>query len=596
MTWQFTPFAVPLFVSAVLLLVTFVSAWTRRSTPGAYAYMGLTLGILAYTLGYALEIGSVTPEQVLSSLKIQYLSVLSPVFLMIVVLQYISDRRITKPILYAALFAPSFMTLLFAFTNEYHSWIWNITSLDRSAGFTATLFEPGVWYWVSILYTRGLIVAAVILLAIAARRERGMYRRQVRWMLLGAIIPVVFTIPYLLGVFTDGLDVVPYAFTLSALAIAWALFQDRLFDVMPVAREAILSSMGESVFVLDSTNRLIYLNHAAQRMTGFIPETVIGRPGGEVFKEWREIMTAFRINERKTSEMSVPLNGAERHFSISQVPLQARGDPGKGRLIVMSDITERVKSQNALQTSLEERGKLVDDLDAFAHMVAHDLKNPLATIIGLSELVTEELDTIPPPSLRNQIISILSSAETANGIIDALLLMAHLRAGSEVPLAPLDMPLIVELAVGRMRGLIESYNAKVTIPDTWLPAVGYSPWVEAMWANYVSNAIKYGGRPPVITLGCDRAANNMIRFWVKDNGAGLTTEQIGRLFIPFSRLHTRRGEGHGLGLTIVQRIAERLNGSAGVESAPGEGSRFFFLLPALVSEPAPAIQSPESVG
>jgi len=558
--------------------------------------MGLTLGILAYTLGYALEIGSVTPEQVLSSLKIQYLSVLSPVFLMIVVLQYISDRRITKPILYAALFAPSFMTLLFAFTNEYHSWIWNITSLDRSAGFTATLFEPGVWYWVSILYTRGLIVAAVILLAIAARRERGMYRRQVRWMLLGAIIPVVFTIPYLLGVFTDGLDVVPYAFTLSALAIAWALFQDRLFDVMPVAREAILSSMGESVFVLDSTNRLIYLNHAAQRMTGFIPETVIGRPGAEVFKEWREIMTAFRINERKTSEMSVPLNGAERHFSISQVPLQARGDPGKGRLIVMSDITERVKSQNALQTSLEERGKLVDDLDAFAHMVAHDLKNPLATIIGLSELVTEELDTIPPPSLRNQIISILSSAETANGIIDALLLMAHLRAGSEVPLAPLDMPLIVELAVGRMRGLIESYNAKVTIPDTWLPAVGYSPWVEAMWANYVSNAIKYGGRPPVITLGCDRAANNMIRFWVKDNGAGLTTEQIGRLFIPFSRLHTRRGEGHGLGLTIVQRIAERLNGSAGVESAPGEGSRFFFLLPALVSEPAPAIQSPESVG
>ncbi len=588
MTWQFTPFAVPLFVSAFLLMVTFYASWMRRSTPGAYAYMGLTLGIMAYTLGYALEIGSLTAEQVLTSLKIEYLSVLSPPFLMIVVLQYVSDQRIRKSILYSALFAPSLMTLIFAFTNEFHGWIWTITALDRSAGFTATLFESGVWYWVNIIYTRGLIVIAVILLAIAARRERGMYRRQVRWMLVGAITPLVITIPYLLGVFPDGLDVIPYAFTLSALAIAWALFQDRLFDVMPVAREAILSSMSESVFVVDSTNRVVYLNHAAERMMGFAPEAVIGKPARDVFKQWQDLIETFRVNEQKTKEMPVKFGSAERYFNISQMPLQARGDPGKGRLLVMSDVTERVKSQQALQESLEERGKLVEDLDSFSHMVAHDLKNPLATIIGLSELIAEELDTVPVAKLRSQLISIMSSAETANGIIDALLLLAHLRAGIEVPVNPLDMPMVVELAVGRVTGLLESHSGKITIPETWLPAVGYAPWVEAMWTNYVSNAIKYGGRPPEITLGCDPAPNNKVRFWVKDNGTGLTPEQISRLFIPFSRLQAQRDGGHGLGLTIVQRIAERLNGSVGVESTPGEGSRFFFLLPAYVSEPAPA--------
>lgn len=587
MTWQFTPFAVPLFVSAFLVLVTLSAAWMRRSTPGAYAYMGLTLGILAYTLGYALEIGSLTAEQVLTSLKLQYLSVLSPPFLLIVVLQYVTDQRIRKSLLYSVLFAPSLMTLLFAFTNEFHGWIWTITALDRSAGFTATLFESGVWYWVSIVYTRGLIAVAVILLLLAARRERGMYRRQVRWMLLGAITPLLITIPYLMGVFPDGLDVIPYAFTLSALAIAWALFQDRLFDVMPVAREAILSSMGESVFVVDSTNRVVYLNRAAERMMNFSPEAVIGKPARDVFQQWQELIDTFRVNEQKTKEMPVKVGSVERYFNISQMPLQARGDPGKGRLLVMSDVTERVKSQKALQESLEERGKLVEDLDSFSHMVAHDLKNPLATIIGLSELMTEELDTVPPAKLRSQMVSIMSSAETANGIIDALLLMAHLRAGIEVPLNALDMPMVVELAVGRVTGLVESYGGKLTIPDTWLPAVGYAPWVEAMWTNYVSNALKYGGRPPEITLGCDPAPNNQVRFWVKDNGAGLTPEQISRLFIPFSRLNAQRDGGHGLGLTIVQRIAERLNGSVGVESIPGEGSRFFFLLPAYVSAPAP---------
>ena len=72
----------------------------------------------------------------------------------------------------------------------------------------------------------------------------------------------------------------------------------------------------------------------------------------------------------------------------------------------------------------------------------------------------------------------------------------------------------------------------------------------------------------------------MIRFWVRDNGPGLTPEEQARLFAPFERLHRGRAEGHGLGLSIVRRIVEKLGGQAGVESEPGQGSLFFFTLPA----------------
>jgi two-component system, sensor histidine kinase and response regulator len=105
--------------------------------------------------------------------------------------------------------------------------------------------------------------------------------------------------------------------------------------------------------------------------------------------------------------------------------------------------------------------------------------------------------------------------------------------------------------------------------------------VAEVWANYLSNAIKYGGDPPRAELGADLPADGRVRFWVRDNGPGLSPEDQARLFAPFERLHQVRAQGHGLGLSIVRRIVEKLGGEVGVESAVGQGSTFWFTLPAL---------------
>ena len=88
--------------------------------------------------------------------------------------------------------------------------------------------------------------------------------------------------------------------------------------------------------------------------------------------------------------------------------------------------------------------------------------------------------------------------------------------------------------------------------------------------DYLSNAIKYGGEPPSVVLGADAyrgvgPAKGKVRFWVRDKGPGLTQEEISRLFVPFTRLDQARAQGHGLGLSIVRRIMEKLGGG-GVES------------------------------
>jgi signal transduction histidine kinase len=105
-----------------------------------------------------------------------------------------------------------------------------------------------------------------------------------------------------------------------------------------------------------------------------------------------------------------------------------------------------------------------------------------------------------------------------------------------------------------------------------------------VWFNYISNALKYGGERPRVELGVEvkdaaDAASNMACFWVRDDGPGIAPEDQARLFTPFERLGQARTEGHGLGLSIVQRIVKRLDGEVGVDSRPGGGSTFYFTLP-----------------
>ena len=121
------------------------------------------------------------------------------------------------------------------------------------------------------------------------------------------------------------------------------------------------------------------------------------------------------------------------------------------------------------------------------------------------------------------------------------------------------------------------------VAHTWPVALAYGPWVEQVWVNYLSNAIKYGGRPPRVDLGATGQANGMVRFWVRDNGPGLTPEEQARLFTPFTQLAQVPVKGHGLGLSIVRRIVEKFRGQIGVESEEGRWSVFTFSLPGMAS-------------
>ena len=219
-----------------------------------------------------------------------------------------------------------------------------------------------------------------------------------------------------------------------------------------------------------------------------------------------------------------------------------------------------------------------EDLDAFAHTVAHGLKNPAARIVGFAEVLKETYAGIPDDELRRYLSIMARSGRKMSSIVDELLLLAGVRK-MEVDVTPLDMASIVADAMERVSGMIEERQAEIVLSETWPPALGYGPWVEEVWVNYLSNGIKYGSQPPRLELGAKAGPDGMVHFWVRDNGPGLSPEAQSRLFTPFTRFDQVRVEGHGLGLSIVRRIVEKLGGQVGVKSELGRGSIFTFTLP-----------------
>ncbi len=243
------------------------------------------------------------------------------------------------------------------------------------------------------------------------------------------------------------------------------------------------------------------------------------------------------------------------------------------------------------------------ELDAFAHTVAHDLKNPVTSLIGFTSLLERWMPNAGDEKYKNYVRLITQNGRIMNNIIDELLLLASVRELSDIEMDVLDMPSIIRDAQERLSYMVQKRRAEITVSSQWPTALGYAPWVEEIWVNYISNAVKYGGRPdddvpPCVELGAAVVAPStnssalkpespgpgVARFWVRDNGPGLTHEAQARLFTPFERLHQVRVKGHGLGLSIVRRIVEKLGGQVGVESQVGQGSTFYFTLPSVIAE------------
>lgn len=388
----------------------------------------------------------------------------------------------------------------------------------------------------------------------------------------------------------------------------------RAEEALRIKDFAIASSIS-GIAIAELDGRLIYVNDALLQMWGYeTDEELLGRqiPGlTHDRRKWHEMLTSMKEHQSWVGDMQM-LHRDGTTFIVHLSASIVLDEDGKPVCTMASavDVTEQKEAEAALRTYAADLEARTEELDAFAHTVAHDLGNPLARVVGYAELLEETHGELPPREVSRHLHTIAQAGRHAGRIIQDLLLLASVRQIDEVAVKPLLMDHIVSNVLDRLELLVAEQQPEIVMPAVWPLAMGYAPWIEEVLENYVSNALKYGGTPPRVTLGWDwvdgqsgetyagdmhGAPASFIRFWVQDNGPGIAEEYHAKLFSPFTRLPHATGSGHGLGLSICKRIIEKLGGQVGVCSQPDQGACFSFTLPACPAPPDDARDLPDTV-
>ena len=251
----------------------------------------------------------------------------------------------------------------------------------------------------------------------------------------------------------------------------------------------------------------------------------------------------------------------------------------KAKLLYRLDL-DRSKAEDQLRRAGADLQKSNTELQQFAYVASHDLFEPLRMITSYLQLLDQRHGKNLDRQAREFVNFAMDGAQRMQDLIQDLLGYARLDV-KRPPFAPTDCEQVFNKAVSNLKVAIEENSATVTHQP--LPTVMADPvQLTQVFQNLMGNAIKFrSSQPPHVDLRAQRRNGEWL-FEVRDNGIGIDSKFFERIFVIFQRLHTRQEySGTGMGLAICKRVVERHGGRIWVESSPGEGSRFFFTLPAI---------------
>lgn len=581
--FQANVYAIPLFIGLIPVLGFALVAWRRRAHLSARFFLLYALASAGFMFTYAMELLSAHLPLMMLWLKLEYIFVLSvPVIWLLFILAYFGyEDWITRRRILLLSIVPS-VHLLLVWTNEYHGLNWRTTGTQVVNSMVLFDRTYGAALYIGTVYLYVVALAATIITVVSFTRSPERYRGQIALLML----PVGFiwagnALTLLDLTIVPKLDLTPFGYALASIPMAWSLFHYHLFDLMPAAHRQVFKGMSDAVIVMDAQDRLIEANPAAAQLLQLNPAKAIGKPLDGLLTDTPELIERYRNVTEARAELRFGDGEAARTFDLNISPLRDKKGLLTGRVVVLRDVSHLKHAEAVIRryaADLEERNS---QLDAFGHTIAHDLKAPLSAVIGYADMLTIFEGDRLTPQARDYARNIQQSAQKMERMITELLQFASLHDIGGV-VTDVDVNPVVKAAVERFQSDIERRGIEINIASDLPPALGHALWLEEVFANLISNAVKYIGKDnpaPRITIRGLRQ-EECIRYEVQDNGLGIEPQSQKRLFEMFARFHKGEASGLGLGLSIVLQIVKRLGGQVGVDSQPGKGSTFWFTLPA----------------
>lgn len=566
--YAYTPQIWPSLLTVVLLVALAIFSWRRRAVPGARVFAVSCLVAVPWAAGSMMEAAAVDAATKIFWFKFQGVwQVPAVTALTCFVLEYAwPGRWLTRRNL-ALLSIPPLLLLGLALTNDVHHLMWRGFSVDGTV-----IPLRGPVNWMAVAYAYGLAILAVVVFAWLFVRSP-QHRWPVAFMLAGQIVARVLYFLEAAHVLPSGLpvDVPPIAFEYMMYAIA--LFGFRIFDPIPVARQAVIAQMREGVLVLDLEGRVASLNPAAERILRLPAKQAMGQPVRELLPACPDGLLADPGGAKV--ELSLPEGrrddgegGQEvRQFMLEISPLEDWRGLEVGRLLLLRDVTERRRTQAQLLDQQRALAMLTE-----RERLARELHDGIGQVLGYvkmqAQAARDRLAQDETAAADRDLARLVAVAQDAHADVREYILGARSAASAQPGFLPTLRQYLQRFS--QQYGL----RAELIAPPDWGDDL-LEPTAEAqvlrITQEALTNARKHANADCVqVSM---QLATNHVQVTVQDDGAG---------FDP-ALLATAEGQKYGLG--FMRERAEEVGGSVEIRSAPGAGTQVLISVPRRKEQP-----------
>jgi len=348
-----------------------------------------------------------------------------------------------------------------------------------------------------------------------------------------------------------------------------------------------------AIYMLDAEGRIATWSAGAERIKGYRADEIVGKSFRTFFTPEdvergvpeRVLKTASEEGQARYEGWRVRKDGSRFFVEGTITAMRNKSGALTGFSKVAHDVTDRKRASELLEAKVQERTTQLkaslSSVEQLLYTIAHDLRAPNRHMQGFAQLLQLEYADRLDDAGRGYLDRIGLAAARNDELIRDLLAYGRL-SHEAVALAPVDLRQTVQAVLQAVAGEIQHRHARVQFSREWPRVVANERLLEQILTNLVTNALIYAspGREPEIAISAESGGGKAV-LRVRDNGIGIPLEQIDRIFEPFIRLpNATNAPGTGMGLAIVKKAAERLNGAVGADSTPGKGSCFWLQLQA----------------